>query len=43
MNNILNDDVDLGSDWHPNYQGQLKIAMALIPQVSKIMHWRVKE
>ena len=43
MNNIINDDVDLGSDWHPNYQGQTKIAMTLIPQISKIMHWEVKE
>ena len=43
MNNIINEDVDLGSDWHPNYQGQTKIAMTLIPQISKIMHWEVKE
>lgn len=42
MNNIINEDVDLGSDWHPNFQGQTKIAMTLIPQISKIMHWGVK-
>ncbi|MGN0282262.1 MAG: SGNH/GDSL hydrolase family protein [Prevotella sp.] len=42
MNNIVNDNVDLGSDWHPNYQGQRKIAMTLIPQISKIMNWEVK-
>lgn len=43
MNNIINEDVDLGNDWHPNYQGQCKIAMSLIPQISKILHWDVKE
>ena len=42
MNNIINEDVDLGSDWHPNYQGQMKIALSLIPQTSKIMHWEVR-
>ena len=42
MNNIINEDVDLGSDWHPNYQGQMKIALSLIPQISKIMHWEVR-
>ena len=42
MNNIINEDVDLGNDWHPNYQGQCKIAMSLIPQISKILHWDVK-
>lgn len=30
---------DLGNDWHPNYQGQRKIAMSLIPQISAIMGW----
>ena len=29
----------MGSDWHPNYQGQAKIAMTLIPQISAIMGW----
>lgn len=42
MNNIINEDVDLGNDWHPNYHGQCKIAMSLIPQISKILHWDVK-
>lgn len=43
MLNIINDDVDLGNDWHPNYQGQCKIAMSLIPQISKLLHWGVRE
>lgn len=30
---------DLGSDWHPNYQGQVKIAMTLIPQVAALTGW----
>ena len=32
---------DMGADWHPNYQGQKKIAMALIPQISAIMGWEL--
>lgn len=32
---------DMGADWHPNYQGQKKIAMALIPQISAIMGWKL--
>ena len=34
---------DMGADWHPNYQGQRKIAMALIPQVSAIMGWQLTD
>lgn len=33
---------DLGADWHPNYQGQRKIAFTLIPQISTITHWPMK-
>ena len=43
MNNIIDEKADLGNDWHPNYQGQCKIAMSLIPQISKILDWRVRE
>lgn len=32
---------DMGADWHPNYQGQKKIAMSLIPQISAIMGWEL--
>ncbi len=41
--NIIVDDTDLGSDWHPNYIGQRKIAMSLIPQISAIMGWQLNE
>ncbi len=34
---------DLGADWHPNYQGQCKIAMSLIPQISAIMGWELTQ
>ena len=34
---------DLGADWHPNYQGQCKIAMSLIPQISFITGWQLPE
>lgn len=33
---------DLGSSWHPNYQGQRKIAMTLIPKISAITGWSLE-
>lgn len=33
---------DLGSDWHPNWKGQRKIAMTLIPQVSALTGWPLR-
>jgi lysophospholipase L1-like esterase len=41
--NIIVEDTDLGSDWHPNYIGQRKIAMTLIPQISAITGWQLKD
>ena len=45
MANPLSDMVtverDMGADWHPNYQGQRKIAMSLIPQISAFMGWEL--
>lgn len=35
----LNSDSDRGAVWHPNYQGQQKIAMSLIPYVATLMDW----
>lgn len=32
---------DLGSSWHPNYSGQRKMAMGLIPYISTIMNWEM--
>ena len=40
---MLTEAADTGSDYHPNYQGQCKIAMALIPQVSAITHWNLAD
>lgn len=39
MPNIIVDQTDLGADFHPNYQGQRKIAMTLIPQICAFMNW----
>lgn len=43
LNEVYNDDTDLGSSGHPNYQGQKKIAMTLIPHISSIMKWNLSE
>lgn len=32
---------DLGASWHPNREGQRKIAMTLIPKISAITGWRL--
>lgn len=42
MPNIVIGAPDFGADWHPNYQGQRKIAFTLIPQISTIMKWPMK-
>lgn len=39
LDEVVTGEGDLGADYHPNVQGQAKIAFALIPQVSSIMHW----
>ena len=38
---MVTEERDMGADWHPNYQGQRKIAMSLIPQISAIMGWEL--
>lgn len=43
LNGIYNNDSDLGSSGHPNYEGQKKIAMTLIPHISSIMHWKLED
>jgi hypothetical protein len=40
---MVTEERDMGADWHPNYQGQCKIAMALIPQISAIMGWELTD
>ncbi len=37
--NLLNDGTDLGSDWHPSYQGQLKIAAQLLVPMATVLEW----
>ncbi len=37
--NLLNETDDLGSDWHPSYKGQLKIATQLLIPIATIMNW----
>ena len=37
--NLLNQDDDLGSDWHPSYKGQKKIAAQLLNPVATRLNW----
>ena len=37
-----NDGSDLGSSAHPNYTGQRKLAMLLIPYVSTLTGWEAE-
>jgi lysophospholipase L1-like esterase len=39
---LTNPEKDLGSDYHPNYSGQRKIAMQVIPLMSTILEWDFK-
>ncbi|MDD3969123.1 MAG: FAD-dependent oxidoreductase, partial [Proteiniphilum sp.] len=36
---LLNQAEDLGSDWHPSYKGQLKIAAQLLTPIATVMNW----
>lgn len=38
---LYNTTTDLGSSWHPNYSGQRKMAMGLIPYISTITGWEM--
>lgn len=38
---LLNAAFDLGAVWHPNYSGQRKMAMNIIPYISTITGWRL--
>lgn len=42
MPGIVLGDTDLGSDSHPNWRGQQKIAMTLIPQVAAMTGWELR-
>jgi len=41
LNGVYNNNSDLGSSGHPNYEGQKKIAMNLIPYISTITGWEL--
>lgn len=36
-----NDTTDLGASWHPNYEGQRKVAGLMIPYISTITGWEM--
>ena len=36
---LMNPDKDLGSDTHPNYSGQRKMAAHVLPVISSILEW----
>ena len=39
----LGTDEDLGAGWHPNYNGQQKIAYAIIPYIATITGWGLQD
>lgn len=39
---LCDPNTDLGAAWHPNYKGQTKMAMTLIPYISTITGWKLK-
>lgn len=43
MPNVVTVKSDMGACYHPNYQGQKKIAMTLIPKISAIMGWQLTD
>ena len=38
-----NQESDLGASWHPNYQGQIKVASCVIPYISTLTGWEMEE
>ncbi len=43
LNGVYNLTNDLGASGHPNYRGQIKIAMTLIPHISSLMGWDMED
>ena len=39
QNEVHNDTTELGSSWHPNYQGHRKVALCMIPYISTLTGW----
>ena len=40
---LFNEVLDYGAVWHPNYSGQRKMAMNIIPFISTVMGWELPE
>jgi hypothetical protein len=40
---LLNPSTDFGASYHPNYEGQKKMASVLIPYISTIMNWQLTD
>ena len=38
---LFNAETDYGAVWHPNYSGQRKMAMEIIPMVSTLTGWKL--
>ncbi len=36
---LLNKGNDLGSDWHPSYRGQKKMAAHIVPTIASVLQW----
>jgi hypothetical protein len=39
----LSTDEDLGAGWHPNYNGQQKLAYSIIPYIATITGWGLQD
>jgi|APDOM4702015248_1054824.scaffolds.fasta_scaffold57958_1 lysophospholipase L1-like esterase len=40
-NDYMDEGHDLGASYHPNYNGHRKMALSLVPYISKIMKWSI--
>ncbi len=40
---VHNDTSDLGASWHPNYEGQKKVAHCVIPYIATMTGWELSE
>ncbi|MCG8582937.1 MAG: GDSL-type esterase/lipase family protein [Bacteroidales bacterium] len=40
---LLNKTTDLGSDYHPSYKGQLKMAGHIIPTIANVLQWNYND
>ena len=40
---VHNETSDLGASWHPNYEGQKKVAHCVIPYIATMTGWELSE